>query len=120
MPAYHRVIPYPETLAWIGENALVAISHLKSEAEWPEPPGPNDVAPTPNLTSLPESQSSLLTISWDSDSRLLVTCVAITSKAHSKAIHAVAPARLDDNITSYITGGKDKALVSRESFFFLI
>ncbi|KAG0046890.1 hypothetical protein BGZ83_007965 [Gryganskiella cystojenkinii] len=110
-PSYHRVIPYPEAITWVGENALIAISHLKKEKTWPAPPDATEPQLEPTLMSLPESQTTLITLSWDSQGELQATCVAITSAAHTRTINAVTAARLSDNVTSYITGGKDKSLV---------
>lgn len=109
-PVSHRVIPYPETIAWIGEDTLVAVSHLKDSAAWRETPSSIEYS-VPTMLSSPETQTCLLTISWSSQGKLNVHCATITSTPHSRAIRAVAPAKLDENMTSYITGGRDKTLV---------
>ncbi|GJJ71882.1 hypothetical protein EMPS_04239 [Entomortierella parvispora] len=69
LPANHRVIPYPETIASRLEKIVLLL-----------------------------------------DGELKVRSVGIVSTPHASAIHAVAAARMDDKIASFVTGGKDKGL----------
>lgn len=106
----NRVIPYAETLTWVSEDAIVAVSHLKSLTLWPEAMmEPNNSEPT--VYSDPETQTNLITIYFDRTGSLAFRVLTITTMPHQKPINAVTPVMGEDHSVSYITGGVDKRLV---------
>ncbi|KAI8599853.1 WD40-repeat-containing domain protein [Dissophora ornata] len=101
----HRVIPYTETLTWVREDAVVAVSHLKQGASW-EPATAEHQNAEPNSNSIPETQTNLITIYFNREGKLAYRILTITTTAHSKAINAVTAVMKEDHSMSYITGGR--------------
>ncbi|KAG0000533.1 hypothetical protein BGZ79_005816 [Entomortierella chlamydospora] len=104
-----RIFPYTETLTWVSEDTIVAVSHLRLGSSWPEVPL-NVVNVEPTLHPLPETQTNLITLYFNPDGKLGYRVVNITSKPHEKTISAVTAVMREDHSMSYITGGCDRAL----------
>ncbi|KAF8938041.1 hypothetical protein BGZ58_001679 [Dissophora ornata] len=95
----HRVIPYTETLTWVREDAVVAVSHLKQGASW-EPATAEHQNAEPNSNSIPETQTNLITIYFNREGKLAYRILTITTTAHSKAINAVTAVMKEDHSMS--------------------
>ncbi|KAG0201163.1 hypothetical protein BGX28_005939 [Mortierella sp. GBA30] len=107
-PTEHHVIPFPETLTWVAPDTIVAVSHLKDGIPWPE--AVSEMNGNPSSTSLPDTQTNLLTIYFRGDGTLGFKIVTITSMPHTKPINTVTGAMKENGSMSYITGGADKRL----------
>ncbi|KAF9348952.1 hypothetical protein BGX34_002137 [Mortierella sp. NVP85] len=108
-PRDSRVIPYAETLTWVSEDAIVAVSHLKNGIQWPEP---NAEPSNTELTShsVPEAQTNLITIYFNREGHLGFRVLTITTMPHLKPVTTVAAIMGEDHSLSYVTGGNDKRL----------
>ncbi|KAK3811998.1 MAG: WD40-repeat-containing domain protein [Benniella sp.] len=108
-PRDSRVIPYAETITWVSEDAIVAVSHLKNGIKWPEP---NAEPSNTELTahSEPEAQTNLITIYFNREGQLGFRVLTITTMPHLKPITTVAAIMGEDHSVSYVTGGSDKRL----------
>ncbi|KAI8346210.1 hypothetical protein B0O80DRAFT_431015 [Mortierella sp. GBAus27b] len=108
-PRENRVIPYAETLTWVSEDAIVAVSHLKTGSRWPEPSAePSNAELTTH--SAPEAQTNLITIYFNREGQLGFRVLTITTMPHLKPINTVTAVMGEDHSVSYVTGGSDKRL----------
>ncbi|KAF9954417.1 hypothetical protein BGZ65_004023 [Modicella reniformis] len=103
------VIPCAETLTWVSEDTIVAVSHLKAGAEWPDPRKTGATERTDK--SLPEAQTYLITIYFNTEDQLSVRFHKLPAMPHKKAINCVTAVMREDHSMSYITGAKDKRLI---------
>ncbi|KAF9121695.1 hypothetical protein BGW39_010333 [Mortierella sp. 14UC] len=118
-PKESRVIPYAETLAWVSEDTLVAVSHLKSGTDWELSKKAMAAAKTsgngfpsgePDRFSLPETQTNLISIYYR-DGVLRNTVITIQGYPHEKPIQCVTAMAGEPNLMGYITAGNDKQLI---------
>ncbi|KAF9906948.1 hypothetical protein EC991_011422 [Linnemannia zychae] len=118
-PKESRVIPYAETLAWVSEDTLVAVSHLKHGADWAQSKKAMAAAKTegnsfpsgePDRFSLPETQTNLISIYYR-DGILRNTVITIQGYPHEKPIQCVTAVAGEPNLMGYITAGNDKQLI---------
>ncbi|KAG0270095.1 hypothetical protein BGZ95_001807, partial [Linnemannia exigua] len=119
-PKESRVIPYAETLAWVTEDTLVAVSHLKSGADWKRSKEAMDKAKAagdgfpngdPDRFSLPETQTNLISIYFGRDGSLRNTIITLQGYPHDKPIQTVTAVAGEPNLMGYITAGNDKQLI---------
>ncbi|KAG0380208.1 hypothetical protein BGX24_009636 [Mortierella sp. AD032] len=119
-PKESRVIPYAETLAWVTEDTLVAVSHLKSGADWKRSKEAMDKAKAagngipngdPDRFSLPETQTNLISIYFGRDGNLRNTIITLQGYPHDKPIQTVSAVAGEPNLMGYITAGNDKQLI---------
>jgi hypothetical protein len=120
-PKESRVIPYAETLAWVSEDTLVAVSHLKNGVDWglsksamaeAKAAGKGFPSGEPDRFSLPETQTNLISIYYR-DGILRNTIFTIQGFPHEKPIQCVTAVAGEPNLMGYITAGNDKQLVRR-------
>ncbi|KAG0209069.1 hypothetical protein BGX33_005855 [Mortierella sp. NVP41] len=119
-PKLSRVIPYAETLTWVSEDTLVAVSHLKYGLSWSDPKPVTDatattadgLAPDPDRFSRPETQTNLITVFWNRDGSLKYKVFTIHGHPHDKPILNVCAVMGEhDQSMGYVTGGNDKHLI---------
>jgi len=113
-----RVLPYAESIAWVSENMLVAVSHLKAGCTWESAKtfienGMKDPVAEPNQSSLPETQTNMIYLYYTpGDSRLKYSVLVIKALPHQKPIGTISAVTGEyDRSVSYVTGGNDKRLV---------
>ncbi|KAI1315633.1 hypothetical protein EDD11_000586 [Mortierella claussenii] len=108
-----RVIPYSEALAWVREDMIVAVSHLKRDTPWPPDADESTMAANvePTYNSIPETQTNLIMIKFNPDGKLAYRVTTISTMTHSKAINCVAAVMRENHSMSYVTAGCDHTLM---------
>lgn len=106
------MIPYAEVIRWTSEDTLVAVSHLKPEASWPEVAESETAVTDGEVGSSPESQATVIKIRFTVDGTLSHKVCTINAMPHTKPIHALTPIMRQNHAMSFVTAGGDKKLVS--------
>ncbi|KAG0354784.1 hypothetical protein BG005_006211 [Podila minutissima] len=106
----NRVIPYAEVIRWTSEDTLVAVSHLKPEASWPEVAESETAVTDGEVGSSPESQATVIKIRFTVDGTLSHKVCTINAMPHTKPIHALTPIMRQNHAMSFVTAGGDKKL----------
>lgn len=107
----NRVIPYAEVIRWTSEDTLVAVSHLKPDASWPEEAESETAVADGEVGSSPESQVTVIKIRFTVDGTLSHKVCTINAMPHTKPIYALTPIMRQNHAMSFVTAGGDKKLV---------